>query len=158
VDSGATFSFPFGVALDQSATIAYVTNASSAIVSGCDITGDVLSSCVSTDFSPLDGLRGIAINSVGDRAFIISNSNYLLSCPVTGKNIELDCGSTQDALDSPVGVALNEDETIAYVVNYSNETVAKCTIAEDGTIVGCADSGATNLHGSNSIAIWSSPF
>ncbi len=163
VDSSATFSSPFGVALDQSATIAYVTNGLGAsTVSGCDIAGggDTLSSCVINDFSStgLVNLGGIAINSLGNRAFITSGAGAFLSCPVTGKTIGLDCSATSTALDNPIGVALNEDETIAYVVNYSNETVAKCTIAEDGTIVGCADSGATNLHGSNSIAIWSSPF
>lgn len=161
-DSGATFSLPRGVALNQSGAIAYVTNSNSSIISGCDVGGggdDILSNCTSNDFSPL-GLTGIAINSTGNRAFITStNDNYLFSCPVTGKSISLGgCSYTpNDVLDNPYGVALNADETIVYVVNYSNETVSKCAIAGGGTITGCTDSGATNLHGSNSIAIWSPP-
>lgn len=156
VNSGASFTNPFGVALDQSATIAYVTNGGGAsTVSGCDIGGggNTLSSCVTNDFSPAPNLSGIVINSLGNRAFITSGGVGILSCPVTGKTIGLDCSATSTALDNPIGVALNEDETIAYVVNYSNETVAKCTIAGDGTIASCVDSGATNIHGSNSIAI-----
>lgn len=163
-DSGATFSSPRGVALNQSGAIAYVTNSTSSIISGCDVGGgsdDILSNCTSDDFSPL-GLTGIAINSTGNRAFITStNYNYLFSCPVTGKSISFGGGCSftpNDVLDNPYGVALNADETIAYVVNYSNETVSKCAISGNGTITGCVDSGATNLHGSNSIAIWSSPF
>lgn len=156
VNSGASFTNPFGVALDQSATIAYVTNGGGAsTVSGCDI-GGTLSSCVTNDFSPTGAtnLGGIAINSSGNRAFITSAVGFL-SCSVNGKTIGLDCNGTSAAMDNPLGVALNEDETIAYVVNYSNETVAKCTIAGDGTIASCVDSGATNIHGSNSIAICS---
>lgn len=160
-DSGATFSSPRGVAMNQSGSIAYVTNSNSSIISGCDVGGgsdDRLSNCTSDDFSPL-GLTGIAINSAGNRAFITStNYNYLLSCPVIGKSISAGCSYTpNDVLDNPYGVALNADETIAYVVNYSNETVSKCAISGNGSISGCTDSGATNLHGSNSIAIWSRP-
>ncbi|MBX9890278.1 MAG: beta-propeller fold lactonase family protein [Amoebophilaceae bacterium] len=145
------FSSPFGIVLNPTGTIVYITNFDGNTVSQCFVNGlsGVLSGCVNSGATGLDQPSGIALNSTGTTAYITNrNNNTVSQCSVSGLSGVLSgcVNSGATGLDQPAGITLNSTGTIAYITNRNNNTVSQCSVnGLSGVLSSCLNSGGTGL-------------
>lgn len=130
--SGTNVSYLLGVALNPTATKAYLVNGQTPVaVYVCDVdteTGALSYPCTDTLAANLPStIAGIVISADGLKAYI-SGNQAITTCDVSGNSLNACIQSqTYSVLGTGINIALNTAETLAYVTTDVN-SVASCTI------------------------------
>lgn len=155
LDSGATgLNFSLSLAIDQSNKIIYVTNYGGSTVTSCKINADNSLSCNNSSATLLASPAAIVLNPNVAKTYIGNNSNSnLVSCNRDGNGNLGNC--TIQILPSAINsLAINSGGTYLYASIGS--TIQVCTLANDGHITVCGDSGFTTTANILGLAVNSS--
>ena len=141
---GSLFSGPTGITLNKAGTIAYIVD-NSAVNTGvtkCTINpiNASFTNCTlltdSTFFRPFD----IVLDEANNNAYITNSNNTVSKCPVdptTGSF--LGCTASSPMFNLPIGIAINNMNGIAYVVNDQTPNLVSCPINPDGSLGICSE-------------------
>ncbi|MCE3044295.1 YncE family protein [Legionella sp. 16cNR16C] len=150
----ALINFPRGIIFNPAGTKVYVTNNTN--VTRCDVgfNGDLVN-CTLVGFGLIVPV-GITFNASGTRLYTVSGPNFL-----TGEIDRFDVDANGDLSNPAVAgtsgttsrfIALNADQTIAYVTNASNDNVTKCEIDINGNFTNCSVTGF-NMDGATGLQL-----
>ena len=139
-NSGIPFNKPFGIAINNEGTIAYVTNAGSGKVSRCPIKpSGTFGNCEYEALYPGAQPYGIALNSGGTIAYIVdgNNADTVFACPITptgsfGICINAAASISDSKYFAYGGITLNQAGTVAYLAIGNESKFYTCTITDDG--------------------------
>lgn len=130
----------FGITFNPSGTLIYVTRSSSSVLRcSIDNVGNLFN-CANTTAGVFTAPLDTAFNQAGTTVYISEFFSGITRCDVDVNGDFLNCAATGSGFISPVGIALNNTETRAYVVNGQNNligSVSKCDIVS-GNLVNCA--------------------
>ena len=141
----AVFNSPVGIVLNNTGTIAYVTNGgnTSATVSICPINSDGTFGTCKESAAVFNLPRLLALNSAGTHLYVPNLGNSTVSfCPINSDGSIGTCTAVTGFI-GPTGIALNDTETLAYVANFNSTIVSVCPINSDGSLGTCSNSGDT---------------
>ena len=149
-DGNGTFNAPIGIALNNTGTLAYVTNYNTGTASLCHINSDgTLANCsLAAGTDTFSGPVGIALNNAGTLAYVAnSNAGTVSLCQINSDGALANCSNSKTTFDRPASITLNNTETLAYVANFgtggSGTTVSMCHINSDGTLANCSNSNGS---------------
>jgi len=138
----------YGIAVNNTGTIVYITNYALNIItlsyqiSACPVNpadGSFFTCSTLTDPS-FAKPSGITFNNDGTLAYVVNNSNTVNSvslCTLAPDGSFTTCNTLTDpSFDEPFEIAINNAGSIAYITNSSN-IVSKCPIKPDGTFDTC---------------------
>ena len=133
---------PEGIVLNNTGTLAFVTNFGDDTVSRCTVnttTGE-FSGCQTTG-SGFANPEGIVLNSTGTLIFVTNFlGNTVSRCTVNTTTGEFsDCQTTRSEFSNPAGIVLNNTETLAFVTNLGNNTVSRCQVSVAGDFFECVN-------------------
>lgn len=155
--SSNTFSTPYGVGLNPTATTAYVVNQGNSTVSYCSINSDgSLSGCKDTSGTGFSLPYQVAINPTTTYAYVTNfSSNTVSYCPIKSDGSFGSCTKiSETAFNEPAGVTINAAGTYAYITNLGNSTVSVCSINSNGGFGTCnTTNGSSNFSSPSGISI-----
>ena len=126
----ANFNGPVGIVLNDTGTLAFITNFRNHTVSRCTVnptTGE-FSGCQTTG-SGFSRPEGMVLNDAGTLAFVTNFRNNTVSrCAVNTNGEFSGCQTTGPRFSNPIGIVLNNTEALAFVTNIGNSTVSRCTV------------------------------
>jgi hypothetical protein len=147
-DTGATVSSgAVQIALNSNNSVAYIGSYSDNYVTVCNVSSDGLSftSCVNKTGGGIinfSGPAGVALNNSQSLLYVADYTNgevYFCSTTPNGLSTTFDnCSLATTGLASLNGIALNENNTTAYIAQFGDTYV--CPINPDGTFDTCSAS------------------
>jgi hypothetical protein len=151
-NTGISFSNPYQIALNNLGTSAYITNSGDGTVLLCPINiNGTFGNCTDSGAGNIfGGTSGIVLNRLGTIAYVtnpLTNGGNVFKCPISPNGTFgacIDSGNMGINFNTPNGIALNNNGTVAYIANANNNAnfVSKCPINADGSFGVCIDSGA----------------
>ncbi len=147
--------------LTTTATLWAVNNSSLEAVLYCPVNADgSLGTCANTNASNIFARPTfMALNNSASTAYVVNsnvsatNAGSVSICPINANGTFGSCTTaTTGLLDDPFGIALNPDNSFAYVTQLRQNTVLVCPIS-GGTLSTCSDTGGTGFNAPYSIAI-----
>jgi len=160
--ASASFFAPNHIALNTANTMAYVTNLSGDATSACPIQNDgKFSTCLITTgfFEPAGVALGYIPNTPSTAlGYVVNFQGTVVSlCNIANTGQLFNCNVTGPVFNAPVGIALNNAKTYAYIVNSGSNSVDVCAItANSGALNNVCTSTGSGLSGPSSIALNSS--
>ena len=134
---------PKQISLDPTSTEAYIASQTSSSASsvGCTINSSngalTCSTLTISGGTTLSGTKGIAIDPIGQNAYIVNSGNALLKCTINSPG-NLTCNTvtlTGVTLNGATGIIIGQTNAYLYIANTSTTTgVAACTIAGTCTL------------------------
>ncbi|MDF1684465.1 MAG: YncE family protein [Legionellaceae bacterium] len=140
----ATFDLPSDMTINNTGTLAYVSNFTANTISVCNIVGTTVTSCDDSSGNNFDGPEGIMLSPSGAYAYITNNtSNSVTRCAVdhTGSGLLSSCVVTEGNFDGTGNLAFNLVGDTAYVPNEALNQLFMCSVqSETGGLFNCVDS------------------
>ncbi|MFC3908271.1 beta-propeller fold lactonase family protein [Legionella dresdenensis] len=153
----AGFNNPFKVALNSTATKAYIVNATGNDVLLCDVTAvtGLLTACVSTA-SGFNRPESITINPSNTFAYITNfNGNNVYRCAINGTTGALSaCAVVAAGITGPEGIAIDPSGTHAYIASYNTGSVFCFNItAGTGALTACTPASTAGFNFPTAVVI-----
>ncbi len=133
----------------------YVGNSNNNTLSLCSINSShQITGCINpgaTFTTPLS----VVINSTGTKLYVTNDNNTISVCSISSTGL-LTCGTPYNStlFDGLFGITLSKNQRLAYVSNYTNNTVLVCTLDSNGNFISCQDSGVgPSFYGPSSIVL-----
>ena len=158
-NSGQAFASPTFLTFNPNGSLLYVSNYADNRVLVCPVNPDgSLGACEDSGNLglPLNQPMGITLNRNGTDAYIVNQSQAYI-CPIIlplMRNGSInghfgfcqDASSVHETFNGASGIALNRNNTLAYITNADNNTVSICPILEDGFFDQCMPSGNVGIE------------
>jgi DNA-binding beta-propeller fold protein YncE len=153
--SGVSIAEPYQMVFNQTNTIAHLVSRSQNSVFRCLVNANgVFSNCADSGNTGVvfDAPAGMVVNRAGTYAFVTNQgpggTPGVSVCPIRRDGFFGPCvasGNTGIAMGCPNGIALNRDESRAYVVDPCSNRVAMCPILADKTFGPCVNTGNSGV-------------
>jgi YVTN family beta-propeller protein len=127
--------YPAGVAVNDSGTRTYVSNAGSNTVSVIDTATNAVVATIPVGVSPL----GLAVNPAGTRVYVANSGGKSVSVIDATANAVI---ATLNVGTTPTGVAVNQAGTRVYVTNQGDSTVSEIDVSATPNSVSSAALGS----------------
>lgn len=135
--TGNIFHTPIGIVINKAGTYAYISNSNS--VSGCAIdalTGGLINCTLMND--PAFGFNyAITMNQAETILYITQGNANVIYCPINPDHSLGACQPTGNGSGFPIGIAINKENTFAFISNLSSNEVQSCPINPNGTFGIC---------------------
>jgi DNA-binding beta-propeller fold protein YncE len=136
---------PTGITLTNDGSYAYLISVDGISINEkidlCEVQNGVLTNCSLATIAQAGMSGGLALTSDESTAYytIVNSLDY---CDVDNEHSLTNCGRFNNpAFQSPTFIALNSNDTIAWVTSKNNNDVYYCNLEDDGSVAACADTG-----------------
>jgi DNA-binding beta-propeller fold protein YncE len=153
--SGVSIDEPYQIVFNRTNTVAHLVSRSQNSVFRCLVNANgVFSNCANSGNTGVafDAPAAIAVNRAGTFAFVTNQgsggSPGVSVCPILRDGFFGPCvasGNTGIAMSCPNGIALNRDESRAYIADPCANRVVMCQILADKTFGACASTGNSGV-------------
>ena len=151
---GSVLTDPISVLLNTSGTYAYVLNSRQNTLSQCTLNYGALTSC-STIKGPFSLGTSIAKGPTGSLYVTNLGSNTITMCSTNnaGELVPDSCQNSSALFIRPTGIVINKKGTMAYVLNYTSNTISSCSLFSNGLINSCTENSDSTFNQPMSITM-----